>query len=1159
MKKLIRENLLFTKEIVKPFLILRLILLLALFLNLGAGATTLKKTNNIKLNLQQVTLKEVFESIRSQSDFSFVYNNDAINDQQKVAAVIADGTIESILDEVLKGSSVSYEITGNQVMIHKTKTESIRSVIQQDNTLMIRGKVTDAAGGPLPGASITIVGTTKGVTTDLDGTFTIEANRGDKLIFSFIGMDSQVIDITNQTRINVELKEKSEELEDVTVVAFAKQKKESVLASIETVSPSDLKVPSSNLTSALAGRMSGVISYQRSGEPGEDNAQFFIRGVTTFGYKKDPLILIDGIELSTTDLARMHPDDIAAFSIMKDATATALYGARGANGVILVTTKEGKEGKAKVSVRFENSMSKATKDIKFADPITFMKLHNEAVRTRDPLGFLPYSQGKVDNTIAGGNPMVYPQTNWQDELLKDYTMNKRLNFNMSGGGKVARYYLAGGVTQDNGILDVEKKNDFNSNINLKRYLMRSNVNINVTSTTEAVVRMHGTFDDYRGPIEGGTEMYRAIVRSNPVLFPAVYEPDAAHTNTRHVLFGNYGNANYINPYAELVKGYKEYSQSLMLAQIELKQNFSFITEGLSARVLGNTTRDAYFDVVRSYNPFYYSVANYNPRTDVYKLAVLNANEGRASLDYQEGDKRVSSTFYAESALQYDRTFNQKHGVSGLLVGIMRQFLSGNEGSLQASLPSRNLGLSGRFTYSYDSRYFGEFNFGYNGTERFAKQERFGFFPSAGAAWFVSNEEFWAPFSKTISKLKLKATYGLVGNDQIGSSNDRFFYLSNVNINDANRSYRWGTEGGYVVNGVSISRYANDQITWETATKTNIGIEVGLWDKIDIQADIFTEYRTNILWDRLSFDTFGLQASTKANVGEASSKGIDISVDYQENFSNGMWVTARGNFTYAKGIFEVVEEPDYSATPWLSRVGHPINQKWGYIAERLFVDDWDVLNSPEQTFGGSVVRGGDIKYRDINGDDKITELDMVPIGYPETPEIIYGFGVSTGYKAFDLSVFFQGSARSSFWIDAAATAPFINYNYGLNPAVEDPFYDYEKNNALLQAYADSYWSEDNRDIYALWPRLSDSAEPNNTARSTWFMQNGSFLRLKSAEFGYALPAQFTRKFGMEYARFYVSGTNLLTFSKFKLWDPEMGGNGLGYPVQRVFNLGIQVSF
>lgn len=1025
---------------------------------------------------------------------------------------------------------------------------------QQVERRAIKGKIVDEKGAPLPGVTITVVGTTRGVITDIDGSYTIEASPNDKLVFSFIGMESQIVDVGNQTNINITMTEKRELLDDVTVVAFARQKKESVLASIETVKPEELRIPASNLTTALAGRMSGVISYQRSGEPGQDNAEFFIRGVTTFGYKKDPLILIDGIELTANDLARLHPDDIAAFSIMKDATATALYGARGANGVILVTTKEGREGKAKVSVRFENSLSQPTKNIELADPITYMQLHNEAVRTRDPLGFLPYSQRKIDNTIAGRNPMVYPQTDWQSELLKDYTMNQRINLNMSGGGQIARYYIAGGFTQDNGILKVNSNNDFSNNIDLKRFLIRSNININVTKLTEAVVRVHGTFDDYTGPIHGGTEMYKAIMRTNPVLFPAVYAPDKKLQNSKNTLYGNYGNANYINPYAELVKGYKESSTSMMLAQFELKQDLNFITDGLRARLLGNTTRNAYFDVVRSSVPFYYTVQSYDQRTDEYQLRVLNSNTGRNSLDYVEGLKSVYSSFYSEAAVDYDRTFNEKHGVSGLLVGIMRQALSGNEGSLQASLPSRNLGLSGRFTYSYDSRYFLEYNFGYNGTERFARKERFGFFPSAGVAWFISNESFFKSMERHISKLKLKATYGLVGNDQIGSAQDRFFYLSNVNINDGGRGYTWGTDRMYNVPGVSISRYANDLITWESARKGNLGIELGLWDKIEINADLFSEYRTNILMDRLAFSTFGLQASTKANVGEASSRGIDVSVDYQENFKNGMWITARGNFTYAVGVFEKVEEPDYTSTPWLSAVGRPISQQWGYIAERLFVDDWEVLNSPAQQFGGNIVRGGDIKYRDINGDDQITALDMVPIGYPTTPEIIYGFGVSSGFKKVDVSVFFQGSARSSFWIDAYATAPFINYSWS-----GDPFANYLKNNALLKAYADSHWSEANRDIYALWPRLSDAPVPNNTQRNTWFMQNGNFLRLKSAEIGYSLPQTLYKRIGLEYARLYLSGTNLLTFSKFKLWDPEMGGNGLGYPVQRVVNIGIQVNF
>jgi TonB-linked SusC/RagA family outer membrane protein len=1017
----------------------------------------------------------------------------------------------------------------------------------------ITGKITDAEGLPLPGATVTVLGTTRGVISDVDGTFSIEASPEDKLVFSFIGMESQIVDVGNQTTINVSMSEKTEELEDVTVVAFARQKKESVLASIETVRPEELRIPASNLTTALAGRMSGIISYQRSGEPGQDNAEFFIRGVTTFGYKKDPLILIDGIELTANDLSRLHPDDIAAFSIMKDATATALYGARGANGVILVTTKEGREGKAKVSVRFEQSLSQPTQNIELADPITYMHLHNEAVRTRDPLGLLPYSPGKVENTNNGTNPYVYPTTDWQSELLKDFTTNQRLNFNISGGGQVARYYLSGGVTQDNGILDVDKRNDFNSNIDLKRYLIRSNININLTNTTEAVVRVHGTFDDYRGPIQGGSEMYRAIVRSNPVLFPAYYEPDERFQYTNHILFGNYGNGNYINPYAEMVKGYKEYSQSLMLAQIELKEDLRYITEGLRFRLLGNTTRNAYFDVSRNYNPFYYNIADYNNRTDEYELILLNSEEGREYLDYQEGQKQVASTFYAESALDYDRTFGEKHTVTGLLVGIMRQSLQGNAGDLQRSLPSRNLGLSGRFTYAYNTKYFIEMNFGYNGTERFAQHERFGFFPSAGIGWIVSKENFWQPVSNIFTEFKLKATHGLVGNDAIGSPNDRFFYMSNVNLDNTDRGYSWGTNQGYYRDGVSISRYANDKITWETATKTNLGAEFSLFDKIQFDVDLFREYRTNILMDRLAFSTFGLQASTKANVGEASSKGIDMSVDVQHYFSNDFWLTARGNFTYARGVFEKYEEPDYSATPWLSRVGQPITQEWGYIAERLFVDDEEVVNSPVQELG-SIVMGGDIKYHDVNGDDKITSLDRVPIGHPTTPEIIYGFGVSTGYKNIDFSFFFQGSARSSFWIDTYATSPFVNYSWN-----GDPFASYIKTNALLQAYVDSHWSEANRDVYALWPRLSDTFEDNNLQRNTWYMQDGSFLRLKSAELGFSMPRNWYSKYGVEHIRLYASGTNLLTFSRFKLWDPEMGGNGLGYPVQRVINAGIQVSF
>ncbi len=1011
----------------------------------------------------------------------------------------------------------------------------------------ISGSVVDENGEPLPGTTVTIEGTTRGVITGADGTFSLEVIPSNILVISFIGKETQKVPVGNRVLFNITMQKQTEQLEDVTVVAFAKQKKESVIASITTIQPDELKLPSSNLTASLAGKMSGIISYQRSGEPGEDNAQFFVRGVTTFGYKKDPLILIDGVELTSEDLARMQPDDIASFSIMKDATATSLYGARGANGVIYVTTKEGREGRARVNLRYETSLSRPTQNIELADPITYMQMHNEAVKTRDPLGLLPYSLEKIDKTIAGADPILYPTTDWYDELFKDYTINHRLNFSVNGGGKVARYYLAATMNRDYGMLEVDDRNNFNNNIDLKKYNLRANINLNLSETTKAKFIFNTTFDDYTGPIDGGSAMYNKVMRTNPVYFRPYYEPDEDNQYTKHILFGNYGNGDYYNPYADMVKGYKDYSTNRVLAQFEISQDLGVLLEGLSIRAMGNANRYSFFEVSRSYDPFYYRPIADPLNNQPYLLTPLNIEDGTEYLNYDPGSKDIISSYYVESVVQYNREFKEKHGVSGLLVFTMREELFANAGNLQLSLPYRNLGVSGRFTYAYDSRYFTELNFGYNGSERFSEAERFGFFPSAGVGWIVSNEEFM-PAKNVITLLKLKATYGLVGNDAIGSPSDRFFYLSQVNMNDAARSIPFGTYYDYSKTGVSIDRYSNDLITWETAKKLNFGIELGLFDKLMIQADVFRDLRYNILMDRIQLASMGLEAPVKANVGEALSEGIDISLDYNDYITKDFWIQGRANFTYAHSEITKAEEPDYSETPWLSKVGRPIQQSWGYVAERFFVDQREVDNSPEQTFGEYT--GGDIKYKDINGDDRISGLDIVPIGYPTTPEIVYGVGISMGYKSFDFSCFFQGLARESFWISPYWTAPFLDV---------DGTGSVTSNNQLIEAYADSYWSEENRDVNALWPRLSTYVINNNNRTSTQFMRDGSFLRLKQLEIGYSLPRSLVAKAKISSCRIYISGVNLLTFSSFKLWDPEMGGNGLGYPIQMVINGGVQLSF
>lgn len=1020
------------------------------------------------------------------------------------------------------------------------QTKTVKGVIYEEET-----------GEPMPGATVSVEGSTRGVMTDLDGSFELTGVKPtDKLKFECLGKETQVLQVGTMTNFVVKLKNAANELDEVTVVAFGKQRKESVIGSISTVDVKTLKVPSSNLTTALAGNVAGVIAYQRTGEPGQDNADFFVRGITTFGANTSPLILIDNIELTSTDLARLQPDDIESFSIMKDATATALYGARGANGVIFVTTKRGQEGPAKIFARVETSISAPTDVVELADPVTYMKSYNEAISTRDPLGELMYTYDKIEQTgKPGANRLIYPANDWYDMLFKDFATSYRANVSARGGGKVATYYVSGAYTEDTGVLKVDKRNSFNNNIDDKNYTLRSNVDINVTPTTKLAVRLTGNFRDYQGPLNGGSDVYRQVMHSDPVLFPAYYPVDDEHVGIQHIMFGNYEDGSYINPYANLVKGYKNYQRSQMIAAVQLEQDLKFITKGLSFMTLFNLTRLSEFTVNRQFNPYWYRLDRYDSYTGEYHVNRINEN-GTDYLTYSESGKTVKNTMYSETRLNYNRSFG-KHDVTGLLVFTASESLTANAGSLQLSLPSRNAGLSGRFTYGYDKRYFIEYNFGYNGSERFHKSHRWGFFPSAGLAWMMSNEKWFKPLTKVVSNLKLRYSYGLVGNDNIGSSSNRFYYLSEMSMNNSGLGASFGETRNVGYSGIGVVRYANEAITWEKSYKSNYALELGLFKKLDIIAEYFTEHRTDIFMQRADIpNTMGLQAAVYGNIGQARSKGIDIQADYKQAWASGLWASARANFTYSTGKYDVYEEPTYPES-YRQHAGRSIRQTWGYIAERLFVDDEDAANSPSQAAFGSQYGGGDIKYTDVNGDGVITNADKVPIGYPTSPEIIYGFGVSLGHKGFDVSVFFQGLGRESFWIDATSAYSTKYNKYGTAPFVN--------NGQLLKAYSDSHWSEDNRDIYALYPRYSAYENHNNTQVSTWWMRDGSFVRLKQMEFGYTLPQKLTNKIHIDNLRVYFQGNNLLCWSKFKLWDPELAGEGFNYPIQRTFNIGVNVTF
>ncbi|WP_244228271.1 SusC/RagA family TonB-linked outer membrane protein [Mucilaginibacter kameinonensis] len=1032
------------------------------------------------------------------------------------------------------------------------------------------GAVVDTAGKAIIGANISPVNKKGNSTsTDENGKFILDTETGAVLKVSYVGFVSKEITITaNQKSFKIILKEAKSEFDEVVVTAYnRKQTREALVGSVTTVKPGNLKIPASNLTNALAGQVAGIIAYQPSGQPGVDNSNFFIRGVTTFGYKQSPLILIDNVELTASDLARLNVDDIESFTILKDASATALYGARGGNGVILVKTKEGKAGKAQINVRVENSSSQSVKNLQLADPITYMRLFNEATSTRYPLNPLPYTENQIINTqntinhAPGSNPYVYPAVDWLAMLFKKRTSTQRGDMSVQGGGGVARYYVAGSYDNDNGILRTDIRNNNNNNVKFQNYQLRSNVNINLTNKTELIVRLSGNFNEYNGPRTNdaslSTDLYNLVMHTSPVDFPAYFPADSANLKTKHILFGNtaassgLGNYKYINPYANLLSGHQNFSESRMLAQLELNQNLDFLTTGLNFHAIFSTNRYARFQSEMHYDPFYYTYDNYDKITNQYTLHWINDQPGQAReyLSYSPGASTLSTFLYLQGVLDYSRTFATNHNISASLIGTQQQTRNANAGSLFDSLPFRNETLAGRATYSYKGRYYLEFNFGYNGSERFNANHRFGFFPTIGASWIISDEKFWGALYNIFDRFKLRGSYGLVGNDQIGSQ--RFFYLSDVNLNGGN-SAAFGTNNGYSHNGVSINSYENDDVTWETSKQTNLGLEFTVKKKINVIAEVYNNNKYNILQNRgVVQPTLGLEAGISANIGKVNSKGIDIQIDGSQNIGKDFSFGLRGNFTYSKNKYTQIEEPHWlEASRYL--LGQPLNRQYGYIAERLFVDDNEAANSPKQIFSssGTQPKGGDIKYRDLNGDGKIDGADQTYIGYPTVPQIVYGFGLTTSYKNFDLSGFFQGQAKVSFFIDPARTAPFI----------KSPDSYYTGNTQLLKAFADDHWSEDNQNLYALYPRFGPDGGiiENNRQSSTWWLRDGSFLRLKSVEFGYSLPARITKALNVKKARIYFNGLNLLTWSPFKLWDPEQGGNAFAYPVQKVFNIGLNVN-
>lgn len=1020
----------------------------------------------------------------------------------------------------------------------------------QQSRKRITGVVTESHGDPLPGVTVQVLGRQGGVITDAEGRYTIEAAPNEELRFQFVGMKPQTISVGNLTTLNVVMVEDVELLDEVTITAFATQKKESIVSSIETISPKQLRVPSSNLTTALAGRLAGVISYQRSGEPGNDNAQFFVRGVTTFGYASSPLILLDGFEVSSTDLARVDPDNIEQFAVLKDATAAALYGSKGANGVIMVTTKKGVAGKPKISFRADARLSAPTKVLETVDGVTYMNLYNEAQFNDNPLLEPYYSAQKIQNTIDNLNEYAYPNLDWYDIMFKPNTVNQHYNLNITGGGTVVKYYLSVSYDKDTGILRDNKLNNFKNNISIDRFNILTNVTMDLTPTTKMDINMNSIFENFTGPLDNTNEIFASVVATNPVEFPKFYLPDEKTAFVKHTLFGSDATGSMVNPFARMVRGYKDGSMGRITSQFSIDQDMDAILEGLMARAKVSIKSDNRYENYRSYDPYLYNIKSYDEFTDTYVLQQVHKGTdalGNPTIT-RDGEFRV----YMEGGLTYANSFNEMHDISGLLIYTQEE--SKNTGiyrpedqTIQRTLPQRNQGLRARLNYGFLQRYLAEVSLTYTGSEKFDKSHRWGVFPAFGVGYILSNEPFWSSLENTLPNLKLKYSWGRVGNDQIAGAADRFFFLSDIS---SGGGYRWGKDFNSYYGGFNINRYANPMITWEIAQKQNIGFEVDIFRNrtLKLILEYFTEDRKQIYQARANLPaTMGLTSNVYGNVGAVKSAGWDGSIDLNHSFNKDAWITGRFNFTFAQNEYVENEEPEYR-WPYLSDIGWPINTWKGYIAERLFIDQADVDNSPRQELG-SIPQAGDIKYKDINGDGRVNSDDQVHIGYPTVPEINYGFGLSGGYKNFDLSCFFQGQDRVSFFIDPNARR---DDRFGIAP--------FANHRGALKIIADDHWNPNNPVSHAFWPRLSATVNQNNSQQnSTWWLRNGRFLRLKTLEIGYTFPEKWYRPIPFSLVRLYFTGQNLFNLSEFKLWDPEMGGNGLAYPLQRVYNVGLNVTF
>lgn len=1104
----------------------------------------------LSVSMSNSTLREVLKTIEKSSQFVFFYLDDAVNLERKVSIDSKNKNIEEILSELFEGTSCTYRISDRQIFI---SGKAPASTEQQQNKRKISGRVTDIKGEPLIGVNVTVDGDANGSITNMDGLYEIFVTKKSVVLkFTYIGFKTSEIRTNASTNIyDVTLEEQVNELEETVIVGYGTQRKISNIGAQSSMKMEDIKTPSASLTTTLAGRLAGVVAVQRTGEPGKDAADIWIRGISTPN-TSSPLVLVDGVERSFNDI---DPEDIESLTTLKDASATAVYGVRGANGVILIKTKPGKVGKPTVSADYYESFTRFTKMVDLADGITYMNAANEAMRN-DGIA-TKYTEDQIRNTIAGKDPYLYPNVDWLKEIFNDWGHNRRVNVNVRGGSEKVAYYASVSYFNETGMTVTDKNIDtYDSKMKYSRYNFTTNLNIDVTPTTKVEIGAQGYLGEGNYPAISSADLYNAAMSISPVEYPKMF-----FVNGEAFVPGTSTNNNFNNPYSQATRrGYDNLTKNQIYSNLRVTQDLDMLTKGLKLTAMYA------FDV---YNEIHvhqdraestYNFLDTSVPYDMNGQPILQRiYEGSNVLSYTQETSGNKKT-YLEASLNYDRTFNDDHRVSALFLFNQQSKLLYPKGTLEDAIPYRMMGIAGRATYSWKDRYFAEFNIGYNGAENFSPKHRFGTFPAFGVGWVVSNEKFWQPLSKAVSFLKIRYTDGKVGNSEV--SDRRFMYLDQMKEN-GDYGYKFGPNGtkwsGYETVNMAVD------LIWEESRKQDLGIDLKLFnDDLSIVFDLFKERRENILLKREHSIPSFLGYNTSApygNIGIIENKGFDGTIEYNKRINKDWVIALRGNVTFNKDKWIQGELPEQKYE-WMNQYGHNINGVKGYVAEGLFtqteIDDmarWESLSDANKAitpkpfasqFG--TVKAGDIKYKDLNNDGQIDAYDQTYISRGDVPTTVYGFGFTVGWKDLSVGMMFQGVAGAERVLNGSSVNPFNGGGGSGN----------------LYSNIGDRWTEENPDQNAFYPRLSYGSETtsniNNFQKSTWWVRNMNFLRLKTLQISYNLPKSWVNKVHLKNAAVYVMGTNLFTLSRFKLWDPELNtDNGASYPNTTSYSVGINFTF